>query len=159
MKSLLFFSSLVLLSGCATVFRGDSENISFTSNPTGAEVTLSSGQHCIAPCSLVVTRKGPIYVTYEMYGHKPFKTALPATIDGGSVAGFTAFNLVMLPIVNDVVDYNTRANYSRKPNPLHVEMIEITSESDYPAPAADESSASESSQASSDAPDMPASEA
>jgi hypothetical protein len=58
---------------------------------------------------------------------------MPATIDGGAVAGYTTFNLVMLPIVNDVVDYNTRANFSRKPNPLHVEMIAQSSDTVNPA--------------------------
>ena len=54
-----------------------------------------------------------------------------ASIDGGSLAGYTAFNFIMLPGVNDIVDYNTRANYSRKPNPLHIELIADDSTEDY----------------------------
>ncbi len=139
MKSLVILTSAVIVSSCATVFRGSSEMISFTSNPSGADVRLSTGQFCITPCSLDVTRKGDIDVTMEKYGYKAHKTAIPATIDGGAVAGFTAFNFVMIPIVNDVVDYNTRANYSRKPNPFHLEMIAVDTLEEYPTLPAVES--------------------
>lgn len=132
MKILAIVMSAFIVSSCATVFRGSSEMISFTSNPSGADVRLSSGQFCITPCSLDVTRKGDIDVTMEKSGYKTHKTAIPATIDGGAVAGFTAFNFVMIPIVNDVVDYNTRANYSRKPNPFHLEMIAVDAVDEYP---------------------------
>jgi hypothetical protein len=37
----------------------------------------------------------------------------------------------MLPGVNDIVDYNTKANYSRKPNPLYIELIADNSSEDY----------------------------
>lgn len=121
----------IMVSGCATVFRGSSEDISFTSSPTGGEVRLSTGQFCVTPCTIDVSRKGPLTVTIDLDGYKEYRTAMPATIDGAAVAGYTTFNVVMLPIVNDVVDYNTRANFSRKPNPLHVELIPLNSDGDY----------------------------
>ena len=46
------------------------------------------------------------------------------TIDGASVGLGTAANFLFFPIVNDVVDYNTGANYSHKPNPLLVTLVE-----------------------------------
>ena len=41
MKSLVILTSAVIVSSCATVFRGSSEMISFTSNPSGADVRLA----------------------------------------------------------------------------------------------------------------------
>jgi hypothetical protein len=122
---------LVGLGGCATVFRGSSEEITFSTQPSKATIRLSTGQSCRTPCALEVSRKGEIFVTVTKDGYKEFQTALPASIDGGSLAGYTAFNIIMLPGVNDVVDYNTRANYSRKPNPLHIELIADSSSEDY----------------------------
>lgn len=136
MRVVFVLATVFWVSSCATVFRGNSEMISFTSEPPGGEVRLSSGQYCITPCELDVSRKGDLSVTVEMEGYKPYKSTMPATIDGAAVAGYTTFNLVMLPVINDVVDYNTRANYSRKPNPLHVAFIIAEADDDY-APAPD----------------------
>ena len=127
----VFISGVALLTGCATVFRGSSEEITFSTQPAKATIRLSTGQSCRTPCALEVSRKGEVFVTVTKDGYKEFQTALPASIDGGSLAGYTAFNIVMLPGVNDVVDYNTRANYSRKPNPLHIELIADNSSEDY----------------------------
>ena len=119
------------LGGCATVFRGGSEEITFSSQPSKATIRLSTGQSCRTPCALEVSRKGEIFVTVTKDGYKEFQTGLPASIDGGSLAGYTTFNLIMLPGINDIVDYNTKANYSRKPNPLHVELIADVSSEEY----------------------------
>ena len=135
MKRFLFAGaaalSFTLVSGCATVVRGSSEGITFQSTPSGALVKLSSGQSCMTPCELEVKRKGEIFVTVEKDGYKTLETALVSSIDGGSLALGTTANIIFLPIINDVVDYNTGANYSRKPNPLIVTLIETGSNDDY----------------------------
>ncbi len=136
MKRFLFAGAAVLsfslVSGCATVVRGSSEAITFQSTPSGALVKLSSGQSCTTPCELEVKRKGEVFVTVEKDGYKTLETALVSSIDGGSLALGTTANILFLPIINDVVDYNTGANYSRKPNPLAVTLIETGSADQYP---------------------------
>ena len=120
----IFISTIVLVSGCATVIRGSSEDISINSQPSGAAVRLSTGQTCNTPCTLDVARKGDVTANFSKEGYESFETAIPSSIDGGALAGFTFLNLLFIPIINDIVDYNARANYSRKPNPVGVTLVE-----------------------------------
>jgi len=50
--SALFASSLVS-TGCATMFRGTSEQISINTDPSGATATLSDGRSCTTPRSVI----------------------------------------------------------------------------------------------------------
>tara|TARA_B110000495_G_C22944436_1_gene552813 strand:- start:789 stop:1172 length:384 start_codon:yes stop_codon:yes gene_type:complete len=54
-----------------------------------------------------------------------------SSIDGASLGIGTAANFLFLPVVNDIVDYSTGANYSHKPNPLVVTLIPLDSTEDY----------------------------
>ena len=130
-RLLIVFLSIGTLTACATIVRGGSEEITITTQPSGAEVNLSNGMSCVSPCKLEVSRKHDLIVNIEKDGYKPLSTAMITSIDGGSVGLGTAANLIFLPIINDVVDYNTRANYSHKPNPLHVVLIKASSGEEY----------------------------
>jgi hypothetical protein len=124
-------ASLSILSGCATVVRGGSEKLSIQSDPSGAQVRLSSGQSGVTPWDVDVPRKGNISVTIQKDGYKTLETSVISSIDGGSLGLGTAANFLFLPIVNDVVDYKTGANYSHKPNPLVVKLISEKSSDNY----------------------------
>ena len=113
------------------VVRGSSDEVIINSNPTGAEVSLSSGQACTTPCSLELKRKGDVIVVFKKQGYKELSTALISAIDGVSMGVGTFANLLFLPIVNDLVDYRTGANYSLKPNPLFVQLIPLDSDKEY----------------------------
>lgn len=134
-----------LFHGCASVVRGSSEKLIVQSSPSGAEVRLSTGQSGITPFEVEVPRKGTIFVTIKKDGYKPLETAAISSIDGASLGIGTAANFLFLPIVNDIVDYKTGANYSHKPNPLIVTLIPASSTETYqlvapPAPGAKEPS-------------------
>ncbi len=120
-----------LLHGCASVVRGSSEKLIIQSTPSAAEVRLSTGQSGTTPFEVEVPRKGTIFVTIKKDGYKPLETAVISSIDGGSLGIGTAANLIFLPIVNDIVDYKTGANYSHKPNPLIVTLIPVSSPESY----------------------------
>jgi len=70
-------------------------------------------------------------VTITKSGYKEVNTALISSIDGASLGIGTAANLLFLPVINDIVDYNTGANYSHKPNPLIVNLIPLTASENY----------------------------
>lgn len=124
-------SAVLFFSGCATFVRGGSEKVTFQSDPSGAEVRLSTGQTGVTPCQLDLKRKGDIQVTIRKDGFKELTTALISSIDGKSVGIGTAANFLFLPIINDVVDYKTGANYSHKPNPLVVKLIPLGAAENY----------------------------
>lgn len=118
-------------SGCASVFRGSSEKLIVQSVPSGAEVKLSTGQAGVTPWEVEVKRKDTIFVSVKKDGYKPLETAVISSIDGASLGIGTAANFLFLPVVNDIVDYKTGANYSHKPNPLVVTLIPQDSAEDY----------------------------
>lgn len=137
----------VFFSSCATVVRGGSEKLVIQSNPSGAEVLLSTGQAGVTPFEVEVPRKSNVMVTVKKAGYKDLNTAVISSIDGGSVGLGTVANLIFLPVINDIVDYKTGANYSHKPNPLIITLIPVASAEEYkltpppqatpaPAPAA-----------------------
>ncbi len=119
-------------SGCASVVRGGSEKLVIQTVPSGASVTLSSGQAGTTPFEVEVRRKDTIFVSISKAGYKPLETAVISSIDGASLGIGTAANLLFLPVINDIVDYQTGANYSHKPNPLVVTLIPESSGESYP---------------------------
>ena len=136
--ALVLAALTALQSGCASVVRGGSEKLTIQSIPTGAEVKLSTGQSGVTPYVVEVKRKETLFVTLTKDGYKPLETAVISSIDGASLGIGTAANFLFLPIVNDIVDYKTGANYSHKPNPLVATLIPLASTDEYkltPPPA------------------------
>ena len=128
---LLMFSLYFLVTGCATIVRGSSDEVLINSDPDEAEVTISNGMFCRTPCNIELKRKSDLIVKIEKEGFKTVRTALISTMDGASLGIGTAANFLFFPVVNDVVDYSTRANYSLKPNPLFVRLIAEDSDEEY----------------------------
>jgi len=124
-------SAGLFLTSCASVVRGSSEKLVIQTVPSGAEVKLSTGQSGVTPWETQVKRKDTIMVTITKSGYKEVNTALISSIDGASLGIGTAANLLFLPVINDIVDYNTGANYSHKPNPLIVNLIPLTASENY----------------------------
>jgi hypothetical protein len=131
---------LIAGTGCASIVRGSSEKLIIQSVPSGAQVSLSTGQAGVTPWEVEIKRKDTIFVTVNKSGFKEMTTALISSIDGASLGIGTVANFVTLPILNDVIDYKTGANFSHKPNPLIVNLIPVNSSESYPvasqAPAA-----------------------
>ena len=119
-------------SGCASIVRGSSEKLTIQSVPSGAQVRLSTGQAGVTPWEVEVKRKDTIFVTVTKDGYKEMSTAVISSIDGASLGIGTVANFVTLPILNDVIDYKTGANFSHKPNPLIVTLIPANSPDNYP---------------------------
>lgn len=122
-------------SGCASIVRGGSEKLMIQSLPSGAQVRLSTGQAGVTPWEVEVKRKDTLFVTVTKDGFKEMSTAVISSIDGASLGIGTVANFVTLPILNDVIDYKTGANFSHKPNPLIVTLIPSSSAETYPVPA------------------------
>ncbi len=106
----LIISVLLLGSGCATMIRGTTEPLHLASNPAGAEATLSNGQSCITPCSLVLPRNASMSVTFAKKGCEDHMTSVFPTLAGAGV------------ILGGLIDYGTGAVYSLMPNPVLVRL-------------------------------------
>lgn len=73
--------SISLLSGCATMFSGKTQEVSFNSRPAGAEVMVGS-QTCITPCKLQLSKdKAYREITATKSGYQKEKMNVIASLD------------------------------------------------------------------------------
>jgi hypothetical protein len=114
------------LSGCATVTRGTSDQVQIQSNPVGANVTLSTGQTCVTPCTLTMGRKDEFTVHYEKPGYASQDVAVKTQIAPGGAAGF-AGNMVVggVGLVGMGADAWSGATLEHVPNPVTVDLAPL----------------------------------
>lgn len=110
--------------GCATVTRGTSQAWTVESEPAGAEVTLSHGEHCTTPCTLKLKRKHGFGVVINKPGYEKIETNVVASVSGAGAAGM-AGNVIVGGLIGIAVDASTGATKELKPNPLKVNLVPI----------------------------------
>jgi len=54
--SIVFVSTMIMLTSCATLFTGTKDRISFNSTPSGATIYIDGIEQCKTPCTLKVKR-------------------------------------------------------------------------------------------------------
>jgi hypothetical protein len=127
----------LLLSGCASVTRGTTENISIASTPSGAKADVSGTEapfSCVTPCVVEVNRNADITVSLSKEGYEPQIIPLTREVSGSGGAGF-AGNLLLGGVVGMGVDAATGAAMDHKPNPVVVTLQPVTPPA-APAPVA-----------------------
>jgi PEGA domain len=114
----------VALSGCASITRGTTENISIASSPSGAEATITGlevSTACVTPCAIIAKRNADIAVTFAKEGYEPQTVQLTTEVPGTGAAGF-AGNLLAGGLIGMGVDAATGAATDHKPNPVIVTL-------------------------------------
>jgi hypothetical protein len=109
------------LGACATVTRGTSEQISFNSEPSQAEVRTSIGHTCTTPCSIVVDRKTDFVASFSKAGYRDEQVPVNTRVAGAGAAGF-AGNILLGGVVGMVADAATGAALEHFPNPVMVSL-------------------------------------
>jgi hypothetical protein len=107
--------------GCATITRGTTEAWTVQTEPTGAQVTLSTGETCTSPCTLKLKRKLPFTVTLLKQGYVKVTTDVLSQIAGAGAAGM-AGNVLVGGIIGVGIDAASGATKELKPNPLIVSL-------------------------------------
>mgnify|MGYP001100373905 CR=1 FL=1 len=91
LKSAVAFFSIVLLAGCATIFDGDTQTLTFDSIPSGAEVHLNGVTIGKTPFSSEVKRAKGNVLTFKKEGYEdrilPMVTTMNLTFLGNLVTG------------------------------------------------------------------------
>lgn len=103
----------LLLAGCATITRGNSQDYLLDSKPQGATVTLSTGESCVTPCRIERPRREMFEATFRLDGHDS-ATVLVETRRTGSAAFSGA--------VGAIVDMSNDSLFGLYPDPLLVEL-------------------------------------
>lgn len=121
-RSLLLVSVAVFLSSCATVTRGVHEKLRVESDPTGANVALSTGEKGVTPAVFVETRRHDNFtVTVSKSGYAA-ETVTVVSKAGGTGAGAMAGNVLIGGAIGLGVDAATGAYDSLYPNPVKVTL-------------------------------------
>ena len=125
--SLILGLGALSLGGCATVTRGMSEQVNFTSEPSGASVRTSIGMSCPAtPCTFDISRKSEFSAVFSMPGYVDQEINVTTDVAGNGVAGF-AGNVLIGGVIGMGTDVATGATLNHKPNPVHAILVKAAS--------------------------------
>ena len=117
MRIVGIFALAVLLTGCASITRGTTNQVQIQSQPSGAEARTSMGHTCVTPCSLQFSRKDEFTVTVSKAGFHSVEIPVKTQVGGGGAAGF-AGNVISAGVIGMGVDAATGATLDHFPNPV-----------------------------------------
>jgi len=113
----------VCFTSCATITRGVHEKLSVMSDPPGADVKLSTGEHGITPAKFVKLRRTePFTVTVSKSGYTPQIVRVESKF-GGTGGTAMAGNVLLGGAIGLGVDAGTGAYNSLYPNPVSVHLV------------------------------------
>jgi uncharacterized protein YceK len=82
MKNILVFSTIMLvLSGCATIFKGSSQSVSFNSEPEGADIIIDGMSMGQTPATLSLKKNKYKNVMFKKDGYSTQTMALDTSYD------------------------------------------------------------------------------
>lgn len=117
---------LITLAGCATVTRGKDVSLLVESEPSGADIRLSTGQTGTTPSTFSVKRNESLVVTISKSGYETANiNVTPQVADSGAVGA--AGNVLAGPIglIGAGVDVASGAIKELKPNPVNVTLTPL----------------------------------
>lgn len=120
--SVLLLVATVSLSsmGCATVMRGTTQDISISSEPFGASVTIDHQPHGVTPIVASLSRESSHFVSIELEGYGPVTTRIISQHDG-AVAG----NCLLGGIPGIAIDSVSGAGKILQPEIIHVVLVPL----------------------------------
>jgi hypothetical protein len=126
MTRIITSSILVLMAassgGCATVLNGTHQDLAFMSEPGGANVEISTGQTCTAPCTFSMKRGDDLRVDFTREGYKPEYVYVQSRL-GGSTFG----NILAGGVIGAAVDGSNGASNHLYPQPVSVRLVPVGS--------------------------------
>jgi hypothetical protein len=117
MRILVIAALAMLVTGCASITRGTTDQVQIQSQPSGAEARTSMGHTCVTPCSLQFSRKDEFTVTISKPGFHSVEIPVKAQVGGAGAAGF-AGNVILGGVVGMAADAATGATLEHFPNPV-----------------------------------------
>jgi len=112
--------SVVLITSCATITRGSHDKLTVLSEPSGANVVLSSGEKGVTPTKFVKSRRDNFTVTVSKAGYVPQTVNVESKV---SATGGTA--MAVGGPIGVGVDAVSGAYNSLYPNPVSVRLAPL----------------------------------
>ena len=120
MKKLIGLILLSLLTSCAAILKGTSQTVTFTSEPSGAEVFIDGQSRGVTPLSVKLKKNKYDTVMIKKKGYSPVVRPIEKSYDG----------IALLNIFWDLstTDMITGAAYEYEPNSYYVTLEEAAEE-------------------------------
>ncbi|MDD4012152.1 MAG: PEGA domain-containing protein [Sphaerochaetaceae bacterium] len=117
-KSFLIIAALIciLLSSCATIMEDSTQTITIITDPQGAKVRVDGFERGITPTTVQLETKKAHIIELSKEG---YQTTL-VTIRKSLRWGYQVADLVLAPVVGNVIDLCTGDGFKLKPNTLTV---------------------------------------
>lgn len=114
------------LTACTTVTRGTKLKYSIISEPSGADVVLSTGESCITPCKIKLKRKHSFVAKVTKSGYEPAEMLVESRVRAGGAAALSG-NIVIGGAIGILIDASNGSANDLRPNPLIVKLKPIES--------------------------------
>jgi hypothetical protein len=118
----LLFLPVLLFTSCATITRGVHEKLTVKSDPSGANVALSTGEKGVTPAVFVKPRRTENFtVTVSKPGYVSQTVAVKSEFSSTGGTALVAGGL--LTLLSPAVDATSGAYKSLYPNPVSVHLV------------------------------------
>jgi len=118
----LLFLPVLFFTSCATITRGVHEKLTVKSDPSGANVTLSTGEKGVTPAVFVKERRTENFtVTVSKPGY--VSQTVPVKSEFSSTGGTALVAGGLLTLLSPAVDATSGAYKSLYPNPVAVHLV------------------------------------
>ena len=126
--SLLLSSSAVFINGCATILTGSSDDLNFTSNPSGAKILLDGLEIGTTPATIEVKRSGfsDKEIILKLDGYEDRKFLLQKEFNAIAILNFAGFLGWIVDLgTGSVMKYSTKAyNLDLDPKGFNIDELE-----------------------------------
>lgn len=120
MKKVYLVASLalaVLISSCGTIIHGSRQDVSISSNPSSAIVTINNQEVGRTPITISLSRKDSHAVKIELEGYLPYETKFTRKVDG-----WIAGNIIFGGLIGLAVDAISGGMYKLTPDQIQAEL-------------------------------------
>jgi len=126
--SLLLLSSAVFINGCATILTGSSDDLNFTSNPSGAKILLDGLEIGTTPATIEVKRSGfsDKEIILKLDGYEDRRFLLQKEFNAIAILNFAGFLGWIVDLgTGSVMKYSTKAyNLDLDPKGFNIDELE-----------------------------------
>ena len=107
---------------CGTIIHGSKQNVSISSNPSSALVSINGAEIGKTPVTTTLSRKESHQVKIELNGYMPYETQFIRKVDG-----WIAGNIIFGGIIGLAVDAISGGMYKLTPEQIQSELRDNTS--------------------------------
>ena len=111
------FAIACLISSCGTIIHGSRQDVSISSNPGSALVTINNQEIGKTPVTTSLSRKDNHTVKIELDGYLPYETKFTRKVDG-----WIAGNIVFGGLIGLAVDAISGGMYKLTPDQIQAEL-------------------------------------